>query len=350
MKSAQKKTDPGKKTGTVTLKSVAAHVGLTASTVSAVLNNSSAARSVPAHTKQRVLTAANELKYRPNFLARSLRANRTYTIGVILEEIGDAYGSMVMSGVEHYLKQHNFFFLTVAHRHDHTLLDTYSTMLRERGVEGFITVDTLLSEEPSLPTVSVAGHRSLKGVTNIVLDHHRAASLALEHLVELGHEKIAFMKGSAVSSDTDARWNAICEISKKLGIRIRPELVVQLEGADSTPNLGYPFAQRLLARKQPFTALFAYNDISAIGSICAFQEAGLRVPQDLSVVGFDDIQSAGYINPPLTTVRQPLQRMGEIAARTLLERIEGRIKYVSEISIEPELVVRKSTAPPSRVD
>jgi LacI family transcriptional regulator len=104
----------------------------------------------------------------------------------------------------------------------------------------------------------------------------------------------------------------------------------------------------LLARKQPFTALFAYNDISAIGSICAFQEAGLRVPQDLSVVGFDDIQSAGFITPPLTTVRQPLHRMGEIAARTLLERIEGRIKYVSEILIEPELVVRKSTAPPSR--
>jgi LacI family transcriptional regulator len=196
--------------------------------------------------------------------------------------------------------------------------------------------------------VSVAGHRSLKGVTNIVLDHHRAASLALEHLVELGHEKIAFMKGSAVSSDSDARWNAICETSKKLGIRIRPELVVELEGADSTPNLGYPFAQRLLARKQPFTALFAYNDISAIGSICAFQEAGLRVPQDVSVVGFDDIQSAGFITPPLTTVRQPLQQMGEIAARTLLERIEGRIKYVSEISIEPELVVRKSTAGPSR--
>ena len=346
MKPLKKKGDRGKKP-TVTLKSVAEQVGLTASTVSAVLNNSSASRSVPERTKNRILAAARDLKYRPNFLARSLRVQRTYTIGVILAEIGDAYGSVVISGMERYLREQNFFFLTVAHRHDKKLLATYSTMLLERGVEGFITVDTLLTEEPPLPTVAVAGHRRIKGVTNIVLDHRRAASLALQHLVDLGHEKIAFMKGSTVSADSDDRWNAICEVAAKLGIRMRPELVVQLEGDDPTPNLGYPFAKQLLARKQPFTALFAYNDISAIGSIRAFQEAGLRVPEDLSVVGFDDIQNSAYISPPLTTVRQPMQEMGKIAARTLLDRIEGRMKYVPEIAIEPELVVRRSTARPS---
>ena len=346
MKPLKKKGDRGKKP-TVTLKSVAEHVGLTASTVSAVLNSSSASRSVPERTKNRILAAARDLKYRPNFLARSLRVQRTYTIGVILAEIGDAYGSVVISGMERYLREQNFFFLTVAHHHDKKLLATYSTMLLERGVEGFITVDTLLTEEPPLPTVAVAGHRRIKGVTNIVLDHRRAASLALQHLVDLGHEKIAFMKGSTVSADSDDRWNAICEVAAKLGISMRPELVVQLEGDDPTPNLGYPFAKQLLARKQPFTALFAYNDISAIGSIRAFQEAGLRVPEDLSVVGFDDIQNSAYISPPLTTVRQPMQEMGKIAARTLLDRIEGRMKYVPEIAIEPELVVRRSTARPS---
>jgi LacI family transcriptional regulator len=342
MKSREKNAGRRSKSA-VTLKSVAERVGLTASTVSAVLNNSSAARSVPEQTKQRVLAAASELNYRPNFLARSLRANRTYTVGVILEEIGDAYGSIVMSGIERYLREHNFFFLTVAHRHEKKLLEAYSTMLRQRGVEGFITVDTFLSEEPPLPTVAVAGHRKFKGVTNIVLDHRRAAALALKHLVDLGHERIAFMKGSPLSSDSDARWNAISAVAKQLGITIRPELIVQLEGDDSTPNLGYPFAKQLLARNQRFTALFAYNDISAIGSICAFQEAGLRVPEDVSVVGFDDIQSAAYINPPLTTVRQPLQKMGGIAARTLLDLIEGRVMNLPEIAIEPELVVRRST-------
>jgi DNA-binding LacI/PurR family transcriptional regulator len=345
VKSAKKKTG-GKKKPAVTLRSVADRVGLTPSTVSAVLNNSSAARSVPEHTKKRILAAAQGLNYMPNFFARSLRVKRTYTIGVILEEIGDAYSSLVMSGMERYLREKNFFFLTVAHRHDEKLLATYSTMLRERGVEGFITVDTFLHEEPALPTVAVAGHRRIKGVTNIVLNHRRAALLALTHLVNLGHKRIAFMKGSGVSVDADDRWNAICEVAENLGVCMRPELIVQLAGDDPTPNLGYPFAKQLLARKQPFTALFAYNDISAIGSVCAFEEAGLRVPDDVSVVGFDDIQSSAYINPPLTTVRQPLQKMGEMAARTLLERIEGRMKDVPEIAIDPELVVRRSTASP----
>lgn len=344
---------PAKKSGLVrkppvTLKSVAQRVGLTASTVSAVLNNSSASLSVPEQTKNRILAAARDLNYRPNFFARSLRVKRTYTIGVILEEIGDAYGSIVIAGIERYLREQNFFFLTVAHRHDQKLLATYSTMLRERGVEGFITVDTILTEPPDLPTVAVAGHRRIKRVTNVVIDHKHAASLALEHLVGLGHENIAFMKGSSLSADAGDRWNAICEVAGRLGIRIQPELIVQLEGDDPTPNLGYPFAKQLLARKRPFTALFAYNDISAIGSISAFQEVGLRVPDDISVVGFDDIQSAAYTNPPLTTVRQPLQKMGQIAARTLLERIEGRMKYVPEIAIEPELVVRRSSSHPKR--
>lgn len=345
MKSSKQKPDVNRRPA-VTLRSVAELVGLTASTVSAVLNSSSASRSVPEHTKKRIRAAARALDYRPNFFARSLRAKRTYMIGVIVEEIGDAYSALVISGIERYLREQNVFFLTVAHRHDKKLLESYSAVLRERGVEGFITVDTILAEEPPLPTVAVAGHRKIKGVTNIVLDHRRAASLALTHLANLGHEKIAFMKGSELSADSDDRWNAICEIAAKLGIRMRQELVVQLIGVDPTPNLGYPFAKQLLARKQPFTALFAYNDISAIGSICAFQEAGLQVPDDISVVGFDDIQSAAYITPPLTTVRQPLLKVGEIAARSLLDRIEARTKYVSEIVIEPELIVRKSTARP----
>ena len=347
MKPLKKQKAVQNKKSTVTLRSVAEHVGLTVSTISAVLNSSSASHSVPESTKKRIVAAARDLNYSPNFFARSLRVKRTYTIGVILEEIGDPYGSLIMSGIEGYLRKQNFFFLTVAHRHDQKLLATYSAMLRERGVEGFITVDTSLTEEPSLPTVAVPGHRKVKRMTNIVLDHHRAASMALKHLVDLGHEKIAFMKGSTVSVDSDERWNAICEVAEDLGFCIQPELIVQLEGDDPTPNLGYPFAKQLLARKQPFTALFAYNDISAIGSICAFHEASLRVPEDVSVVGFDDIQSAAYINPPLTTVKQPLQKMGEIAARTLVDRIEGRVKYVSEIMIEPEFVVRRSTARPS---
>src|SRR5262249_36865370 len=148
----------------ITLKGVAERVGLTAGTVSAVLNNAPSSRSIPEHTRKRIQDAARELNYRPNLLARSLRKRRTYTIGIVLEEIGDAYGSLVVSGAEAYLRDHNYFFLTVVHRHDQSLLREYSQLLVERGVEGLLTVDTSLDDAPPLSTVSVAGHRVLPGV------------------------------------------------------------------------------------------------------------------------------------------------------------------------------------------
>jgi len=329
----------------VTLRTIAERLGLTPGTVSAALNDSPAARSLPQHTKNRIIEVAKALNYRPNFFARTLRLRRTYTIGVIAEEIGDAYGAMVISGIEEYLRKNNYLFLTVIHRHDPKLLQTYAQMLLTRGVEGFITTDTSLTEKLALPTVAIAGHEHVEGVTNIVLDHKHAAKMALEHLKGLGHESIAFIKGQTLSSDSGVRWNAICEVAQELNIRMRPELTIQLEGTDSTPGIGYPFAKQLLARKQPFTALFAYNDISAIGSLWAFREAGLRVPEDVSIVGFDDIPGAAFANPGLTTVRQPLLRMGQIAAQTVVDLIEGRAKYVPEIPIEPEFVVRESTGP-----
>lgn len=337
-----------KASGKVTLKVIAEHLGLTPGTVSAALNNSAAARSIPEHTKQRILEAARELNYRPNFFARTLRLRRTFTIGVIASEIGDAYGSQVISGIEQYLRQRGFFFLTVVHRHDPKLLASYSQLLLSRGVEGFITVDTSVTEAPPIPTVAVAGHRPVPGVTNIILDHKKAVRLALEHLQELGHKEIAFLKGQPFSSDSASRWLAIGEVAEELGIRIRPELTLQIEGTDSSPSIGYPVGKELLERRTPFTALFAYNDISAIGSIWAFREAGLRVPEDISVVGFDDIPGAAF-NPGLSTVRQPLIRMGQIAAQTVVDQIEGRGEYVSEIAIEAEFVARASTGPvPSR--
>lgn len=341
-----KAAPPKKHRGTVTLKAVAQHLGLTPGTVSAVLNNSAAARSIPEHTRKRIIAAARELKYRPNFLARSLRVQRTFSIGVITEEIGDAYGGMVVSGIEAYLSERNFFFLTVAHRHDPKLLETYSEMLIARGIEGLITIDTSIDAPPLLPTVAVAGHQKVENVTNIVLDHERAAELALRHLKQLGHTRIAFLRGQAASSDSATRWAAIEEVARKFEIPIYPELVLQLEGNQSTPELGYPYGKAFLARNIPFTALFAYNDISAIGAVRAFQEAGLRIPQDISVVGFDDIALASFCLPPLTTVRQPLLKMGKIAAQTVLDRIEDRAPFVPEIAIEPELVVRGSTATP----
>jgi DNA-binding LacI/PurR family transcriptional regulator len=135
-------------------------------------------------------------------------------------------------------------------------------------------------------------------------------------------------------------------VDQEYGIRIRPELVLQLEGMESTPELGYPYGKALIGRNIPFTALFAYNDISALGAMRAFQEAGLKTPEDVSVIGFDDISIASFSIPPLTTVRQPLLKMGSMAAQILIDRIEERGVFSEEVAIEPQLIVRRSTGVP----
>jgi LacI family transcriptional regulator len=328
----------------ITLKSVAQRVGLSPGTVSAVLNNSPSASHIPKATRDRIVAAARELKYQPNFLARSLRKQRTYTLGIIANDLGDvAYSPMVIAGIEKFARQKNYFFLTGVHHHQPELLERYSTMLLQRGVEGLITVDLNLQYSPSLPTVAVSGHGHQPGVTNVVLDHQCAVGLALQHLACLGHRDVAFMRGHPTSADSATRWQAVCDVAPSLGIEVRPELTVQLESEEFSPEIGYRFAIKLLEQQQRFTALFAYNDLSAIGAIRAFQEAGLRVPQDVSVVGFDDIPGAAYHFPSLTTVRQPLGRMGEIAAEIVISRIEGNEDYPAEIAVEGELIARESS-------
>ncbi len=183
-------------------------------------------------------------------------------------------------------------------------------------------------------------------MTNIVLDHELAATLALEHLLELGHKNIAFIKGQDFSSDTEIRWQTLHSVAKHLGVSIDSRLEHQMKSDSPSPEVGYEVTREILARNVPFTALFAFNDISAIGAIHALRESGRRVPQDVSVIGFDDIQSAAYQNPSLTTVHQPLREMGVIGAETLLKRISSANKtdYPKQLVVKPELKVRASTS------
>jgi len=342
MTTKEQKSGTGEKA--VTLKAVAAHLGLSAGTVSAVLNDAPSAKHIPQQTRDRIVAAARQLDYRPNFFARSLRKRRTLTIGVIAHAIGDSYGSSVIAGIESGVRKESYFFLTGIHRHDRELFERYSRLLLQRGAEGIITVDYNMPHAMSVPVVAIPGHTQNEGVTNIVLDHRHAAELALRHLKDLGHTKIAVFKGHAQSADAESRWIAINEMARELGLAIDPELVVQLDSNDPTPLLGYPYGKQLLQRKRPFTALLAYNDISAIGAIRAFQESGLRVPEDISVVGFDDIPAAAFHHPSLTTIRQPLHRMGEIATEVLIARIEGKGEMQREVAVQPQIVVRESTA------
>jgi len=330
----------------VSLKILAEHLGLSKAAVSLVINRSPSAKSIPRHTQERIRAAARELNYRPNFMARSLRRQRSFTVGVVVPEISEGYAALVLSGIEDHLLDAGYFYLVVSHRHRKELLEEYPHLLQQRAVEGLIAVDTACAWGLDVPVVAVSGHREISGVTNIVLNHSCAAKLALEHLTKLGHSRIAFIKGQEFSSDTEARWEAVLGSAKKLGLEVSRSLTGQLEGESSSPQLGYEVTRKILGSGQAFTALFAFNDISAIGAIQALREAGRRVPEDVSVVGFDDIQSAAFQNPGLTTVRQPLRDMGVIAAETLLQRINATAKmpYPKAITIEPEFVVRGSTA------
>lgn len=327
---------------------LSAHLGLSAAAISRVLNGAPAARSIPQTTQNRILAAARELNYRPNVLARSLRRGRSMTLGVLVPELSDGYSAMVLSGLEQALMQAGYFFFLISHHHRGDLIERAQTMLTERAVDGIVAIDTALQRHLHIPTVTISCPDEHEGITNIVLNHRRAAELAIGYLAGLGHRQIAYIKGQPFSSDTEARWSSICEAAQKLRLPMDPSLTTQLDGQEANHEPGYFAAQRLLACGKPFSALFAFNDISAIGAVRALREAGLQVPQDVSVVGFDDIQSAAYQNPGLTTVRQPLHTMGVLAAETLVRQIdEGSAQQHSKvIKVDPELVVRESSCPP----
>jgi DNA-binding LacI/PurR family transcriptional regulator len=331
----------------ISLRTLGEYLNLSPATISLVLNNAPGVRSIPQETRDRVIGAAAKFDYRPSFYARSLRKRQTFSIGVLIPDLNDNYASQVLTGMEELLIEEGYFYLTVSHRRKPDLIEEYPRLLMDRSVEGFIVIDTLLEHGLKLPVVAVAGHRKLEGVTNVVLDQRRAAELALRHLYKLGHRKIAFMRGGSHSSDADERWECQMAVARDLKLDVPAELTAQIQLRVSTPEMGFGPASELVNRGTDFTAMVCYNDVSAIGAIRALMDHGLRVPEDVSVVGFDDIQAAAYHNPSLTTIRQPLHQMGVVAARILLQRIRGQATFPDAVPILPELVVRESTSPPN---
>lgn len=329
----------------ITLKQLAGILELSQSTVSRIVNGEAAAHRIAAETQQRVLHAAALYGYTANTVARSLRQKRSYTIGVIVPEISEGYSTAVLSGIEDELLKDGFFYFVVSHRHRPELLEGYPRMMLARSVEGIIAVDSPIEEELPVPMVSVSGHKRRDGVINIELDHGQAAYLALSHLKTLGHKQVAFIKGQAFSSDTTQRWQAIEDVAKTLDLAVDPQLVVQLQSPEPGPGPGLEVTRQLLQTKRHFTAIFAFNDVTAIGAILALREAGLRVPKDVSVLGFDDVLAASTNYPPLTTIHQPLRDMGQAAASTLMGLIREDMPHPHPafITVYPKLVVRKST-------
>src|ERR1700676_4578311 len=195
------------------LKKLAQHLGLNPATVSVVLNDVPG-RNIPQATRDRIKAAAKELNYQPSLLARSLRNRRTLTIGILVPELGDGYHTEVMSGIGDQLINAGYFYFTAHHRHQRRLVEEYTRMLLGRGAQGIIAIDTALEHSIPIPVVAVSGHRRIEGVTNVVLDHAKAAELALDHLYSLGHRQIAFMRGQIFSSDSDERWKGLVKVAE----------------------------------------------------------------------------------------------------------------------------------------
>jgi LacI family transcriptional regulator len=335
---------------------LAEHLELSQTTVSLVLNDSPSAKSIPQETRNRVTEAAQRLNYRPNYFARSLRQSRSMSVGVLAPDLSEGYFTRVMSGVVQELTEARYFYFTACHDWKRELIEKYPRMLVERAVDGFLLLNTPADHiAVPVPVVALSAHSAVENVTNIVLDHHLAVQQALSHLYELGHRRIAIMRGPRAIPDSEFRWESIQKVARELNLKLDPAQVIRIDSAawsmktgyhPMAPEIGYKPMQALLEKTRDFTAIFCFNDIAAIGAIRALKDAGLSVPRDVSVVGFDDILSAAYYSPSLTTVRQPLAEMGKRGAQVLLERIANKEKdYPSEIVMAPELVIRESTGP-----
>ncbi len=340
----------------VNLRMLAEHLALSQTTVSLVLNNSPSAKSIPQETRTRVTEAAERLNYRPNYFARSLRKSRSMSVGVLAPDLSEGYFTRVMSGVVEELTRAHYFYFTSCHDWKRELIEQYPRMLVERAVDGFLLLNTPADHiAVPVPVVAISAHSPIDNVTNIVLDHHGAVLQALTHLYELGHRRIAFMRGPRAIPDSEYRWESIQQVAREIGLRIDPAHVIRIDAAGwstktgqhpMAPEIGHKPMKALLEKSRDFTAIFCFNDIAAIGAIRALKDIGLSVPGDVSVVGFDDILSAAYYTPSLTTVRQPLTEMGKRGAEILLDRIANREKvYPAEIMMDPEFIVRESTGP-----
>ena len=343
-----------------TIKDVAKESGFSSTTVSIVLNDSTLARYIPLVTKKRIQKAAKELGYHPNLFARSLRSNRSHAVGVMVFDMTDPYCTLILRGIENALYTASYLPILTDVQNERSRFERYLEMLLGTRVEGLIVIANWLFmdinllgdlEKSSIPCVMVGRELDDNKISSVIVDNEAGGQLALEHLYSLGHRKIAFIKGPKALFDSSPRWMGVRKYSEAKGLKLDPRLIVALPGSRD-PISGFEDAYRftldLLKRKHDFSAVLAFDDMSALGSVRALAKVGLRVPKQCSVIGFDDTPPAGICTPALTTVRQPMEAMGSLAVTVLLEAIEAvretRDYHAVHRKVLPELVVRESTA------
>lgn len=351
-----------RESGHVTLSDVARACQLSVSTVSIVLSEAPLSRHVAETTRQRIRAMARRMGYHPDAYARSLRQRRTQTIGVLAYDMSDPFCVPVVRGIEDGLQPAHYFSLLVNAQTQRKLFDSYLRMILERRAEGVVVIASWVFEETNLladieknhvPIVIVGRDLSARRITSVLVDNHAGGALAMRHLLDLGHRRIAVIRGPEEMFDSEPRWAGIGRAAAEAGIRLDPRLVFQLPN-QSDPNSGFEgglrFATELLSSGSSFTAVLAFDDLTALGVVRGLTAAGLRIPRDCSVVGFDDILPAAVATPGITTIRQPLREMGLLATEHMLLALRRQDKAMPKPCahmLAPELVVRASTAPPA---
>jgi len=343
----------------VTLRDVAEASGVSTATVSIVLNNAPLARYIPPSTKDRIAKAAKKLGYRRKALSRFLGATGNHSVGVMVFDLTDPFCTLVLRGIENSLYQASYLPILTDIHNQRGRFERYLEMLLARPVEAlilvanwlFVDVDLLADlEKRNIPAVMIARELNSGSVSSVMVDNEAGAHLAIEHLYSLGHRRIAFIRGPKMLADAAPRWRGVRSFARSVRLEIDPALVADLpDSLDSNAAFegGFSLTEELLKHKKRFTALMAFDDMTAFGAIRALARAGLKTPDDCSVIGFDDVLPAGLSIPSLTTVRQPMEALGSAAVGIVMEGInaaaEDREFKPVHRKLAPELVVRESS-------
>lgn len=344
----------------ITIREVAGESGFSVTTVSMVLNNGAGVDRISQRTKNRIWEVARRLGYRPNLHARSLRSNRSQTLGVMVFDLTDPYCTQILRGIQNHIRPSGLFPIVTDLQDDRSQFQPCLDMLQGRRVEGIISIanplyldSKLLSEfsERQIPAVVIGRELSNVPLSSVVVDNAAGTRLAIQHLYDLGHSKIAFIKGPEILVDSFQRWQGLENFAHGAGLQLDSNLILEIQGRNSTFREAHELTEELM-RRSHFTALIAFDDLSACAAIRALTKAGRRVPEDCSVVGFDDIPSAAFYNPPLTTVHQQLELQGSLGAEIVEQLIRAAVEKQTippkHRKVVPKLIVRDSTCPAAR--
>jgi DNA-binding LacI/PurR family transcriptional regulator len=329
----------------LTILHVAREAGVSYQTVSRVLNDRP---DVAPATRDRVQAIISRLGFQPNASARSLASKRTHTLGLITADFSDYFFTQVIVGAELEARAHGYRFMLGSTERNPQDEPAYLHLLAERHVDGILlaqpgahsesqVLHELLNE--GVPVVTTAYYLAGASLTVVDIDNIDGGYQAAKCLLDYGHREIAVITGPASWKSVSDRAAGYLRALHESGIEPRAELYA---AGDWSYQSGYEAAQALLEHGCSFTAIFAQNDQMAIGALRALREAGLRVPRDVSVVGYDDIPAAAYADPPLTTIRQPMREAGALAARLLIDAIEGRSAQPHDVLLRTELAHRES--------